>query len=67
MPACNALIHEFDSASPPYFDDEGDLMLGSYYQFIDQDDQPVSGLIGPYTDNIAAERAAKVAFNSGDF
>lgn len=63
----NALIHEFDPALPPLFDDDGELLLGFYYQFIDEHDAPVNGLVGPYRDKGAAERAAKRAFASKDF
>lgn len=65
--ACNCLIHEFDPALPPLFDDEGDQMLGYYFQFIDKDDNPVGELIGPYSDSRAAEKAAQRAFTSRDF
>jgi hypothetical protein len=67
MKATNALIHVYLPSGPPSFDDDGDLMLGSYYQFIDENDVPVGGLIGPYMDNIAAEEAARRAFKYKDF
>lgn len=66
--AHNILIHEFDpSADPPYLDDDGDQMIGFYYQFTDEDDEPLSDLIGPYPYNGAAEKAALRAFKSNDF
>ena len=64
--ATAALIHEFRPSSTPTFDDDGELMLGSYYQFIDKDDQPVGKLIGPYLDNQDAEKAAETAFRLND-
>jgi hypothetical protein len=67
MKTINALIHTFSPSSPPSFDDEGDLMLGSYFQFIDENDIPMGGLIGPYFDNLAAEKAARRAFKYKDF
>lgn len=65
MPKAHSiLIHEFDAASrPPCYDDEGDQRIGSYYQFIDVDEEPISDLIGPYLYNEAAERAALKAFS----
>ncbi len=67
MPAHSARIHEFDSHGPPSLDDEGDERLGFYYQFIDEADDPVGGLIGPYAFKEHAERAAQAAFRRGDF
>jgi hypothetical protein len=63
-----ALIHSFEvSDTPPYFDDEGDQLLGSYYQFINEDDEPISDLIGPYRTHKDAEKAAQRAYTIGDF
>lgn len=67
MAVCNALIHEFVPSEMPYFDEEGDQMLGYYYQFIDEADEPVGQLIGPYGYEELAERAASRAFRSKDF
>lgn len=60
------MIHEYDVTST-HLDDEGDPLLGFYFQFTDSDDQPVSNMIGPYSHNKAAERAALRAFHSRDF
>jgi hypothetical protein len=67
MPATDALIHEFDPKQPPQYDDEGDQMLGFYFQFIDTNEQPVSGLVGPYKYRVACENAARRAFQARDF
>ncbi len=68
MPAAvDALIHEFDGSGPPSLDDEGDERVGVYYQFIDKDECPVSGLVGPYLYREQAEAAARAAFRRGDF
>lgn len=67
MSAHSALIHEFAAHGPPSFDDEGDAREGFYYQFIDQNELPVGGLIGPYGIKEHAERAAQNAFRAGDF
>jgi hypothetical protein len=67
MRPTNALIHVYTSSGPPSFDSEGDLMLGSYYQWIDENDIPIGELIGPYLDKVAAEKAAKRAFRYKDF
>lgn len=62
----NILIHEF-STSSEFFDIDGDQLLGFYYQFTDEYDQPVSGLIGPYRNTQVVEKAALKAFNARDF
>ena len=68
MPSAHhVLIHEFDNATPPSFDDEGDIRVGSYFQFIDGEDRPISELIGPYRTSRLAERAAHRAFVNRDF
>lgn len=66
MSACNALIHEFDVAKPPILDDDGDQMVGFYYQFTDDADLPVTGLVGPYKWRRDCEKAAIRAFNTKD-
>lgn len=63
----NILIHEFDETTGPYIDDDGDQMHGFYFQFIDENDEPVTDLIGPYGYDGAAERAALRAYHSKDF
>lgn len=64
----NIMIHEFHPTSlPVYIDDEGDQMIGFYFQFTDEDDKPVSAMIGPYSHNKHAEKAALRAFNTKDF
>lgn len=67
MQVSNALVHIFDAQSPPYYDDEGDQMIGCYYQWVDKDENPIGGLIGPYSDSTTAERAAQRAFDRKDF
>jgi hypothetical protein len=67
MPVENALIHEFDAKQPPRFDIDGELLLGFYYQFVDHNDLPVYGLIGPYRHRFEAEGAAQVAFDRKDY
>jgi hypothetical protein len=62
----NALIHCFDIRAT-VLDDEGCPMLGCYYQFIDTDDEPVSGLIGPYGNAMDAQQAARRAYRLRDF
>lgn len=63
----NALIHVFNKDGPIIFDDEGDQMFGFYYQFTDEADQPIAGLIGPYPIRADAEKAAKRAFARKDY
>lgn len=64
---CSILIHEFEPSAAPYYDDEGDQMLGFYFQFTDAEDQPVSDMIGPYSYRKMVEKAALRAFKSKDF
>jgi hypothetical protein len=64
----NILIHEFDAqALPIYLDHDGDQMIGFYYQFTDEDDQPLSGLVGPYRYDQDAQKAAMKAYKCKDF
>lgn len=63
----HALIHNFEPSNHPCFDDEGDERIGSYYQFIGEDDIPLTDLIGPYRDKRAAEKAAQRAYHRRDF
>ena len=63
----NIMIHEFVSSENPQYDDEGDQLLGFYYQLTDVNNMPVSALIGPYRLSSTVERAAIKAFNTGDF
>lgn len=63
----NIMIYEFLPEGIPHHDDEGDQMLGFYYQFTDHEDQPVSDLIGPYSQGCDVERAAVRALRSKDF
>lgn len=63
----NIIIHEFDRNGLPHFDEEGDQRLGFYYQFTDENEQPVSDLIGPYHRRKLVEDEAIRAYNSKDF
>ena len=67
MQAANALIHEFDKNKPPVLDEDGDQMLGFYYQFIDAGDRPITGLIGPYGVKQDCVDAATTAFHKHDY
>ena len=60
-------IHEFTPSDAPHYDDEGEEMIGFYYQFIDTDDEPVSAMIGPYINKTEVEKAATRAFHSKDY
>jgi len=67
MRVVNALIHNFETGCTPVFDEDGEQLLGFFYQFIDEQDLPVTQLIGPYRDKRAVERAAQRAFNRKDY
>lgn len=68
MPAAHsALIHEFDPQSPDRYDEDGELLLGFYYQFLNMQEHPVTGLMGPYRYKGDAEAAAQLAFSRNDY
>ena len=68
MPAVHtALIHSFDASNVLAIDDDGDTRLGFYFQFVDVDDLPVTGMFGPYKWRKQAERAARRAFAKRDY
>lgn len=64
----HVLIHQFTTSDiMPSFDEEGDIRIGSYFQFIDELENPIGGLIGPYRTNELAEKAAHQAYRARDF
>lgn len=64
----SVMIHEFEANKlPVHLDDEGEQMIGFYFQFVDGANRPLGGLVGPYGHNGAAEEAAQHAFNKRDF
>lgn len=65
--ATDIMIHRFEPSASPTYDDEGDEMLGSYFQLIGADGDPVSDMIGPYGQNWHAERAAMAALRSKSY
>ena len=65
--AQNILIHNFSASARPYFDEDGDQMFGYYFQFADENDVAVTGLIGPYLRPHEAEKAALRAYQRRDF
>lgn len=67
MTPASVMIHSFEPSALPYFDDEGDQLIGSYYQFVDAADVPVGAMVGPYRTHGQAAAAAKLAFARHDF
>ena len=65
--AMQCLIHTFEPSGTPCFDEDGEQLIGSYYQFVDETDKPIGALHGPYRDNEAAESAATQAYHRRDF
>lgn len=53
-------IHEFDGST---FDEDGEVMLGFYYRFLDQHDAPITLLMGPYASAFEAETACQNEYN----
>lgn len=52
----NAEIHEFDGST---VDEDGEIMIGWYYRFLDTHDVPISLLMGPYASAGEAEAACQ--------
>lgn len=61
------MIHTFEPNAPPYFDGDGEQMIGSFYQFVDAADEPTGAMVGPYRTHKQAAKAAKLAFDRKDF
>lgn len=61
----HADIHEFTAQSNE-LDDDGDPMLGFYWQIMDGR-QPVSHQMGPYMTALEAESACKRAWERQDY
>lgn len=61
-----ANIHHYDGSDLSKIDDEGDTLIGFYYQFLNKLDVPVGVLMGPYNSATEAEQACQSAFNRGD-
>ncbi len=56
----NAEIHQFDGST---VDEDGEIMLGFYYRFLDTHDIPISLLMGPYASASEAEAACHREYN----
>ena len=66
----HAHIHEFFPHPVTGFidhDEEGDPMLGFYFQLVDGDGLPVMGLMGPYKTAEDAEEACHREWMAGDY
>lgn len=68
-PPDNFLVHEFTlNGTPVHFDEEGDPMIGFYYQFTWLGELELFGaLIGPYQHSTEVEFAAWQAFDNKDY
>lgn len=53
-----ARIHHFNEDNSTCRDDDGDLRLGWYFQFIGDAGEELTGLFGPYNTNHECENAA---------
>lgn len=51
-------IHSFDGTNPSFIDDEGDIRLGWYYQYMSGDKKPMDLMTGPYGSSKECEAAA---------
>lgn len=52
-------IHHFEAAGN-YVDTDGDDLIGFYFCFVDESDNQISGLIGPYNTGKEAEKACQI-------
>ena len=65
-----ARIFEFfiDSATgEPNYDEEGEPMIGHYYQIIDENENPISQLMGPYSSDDEAANACVKAWDNKSY
>ena len=63
-----ATIHEFSIINGlTHLDEDGDPMIGWYYQFLDIYERPITKLMGPYGTNTEAEKACQKAYDRKDF
>lgn len=54
-------IHHFE-AHGDFLDDEGECLIGFYFCFLDDLDNQITGLIGPYSTGKEAEDACQIEF-----
>ena len=54
-------IHHFEAAGN-FLDDEGEYLIGFYFCFLDDLDNQISGLIGPYNTKGEAEEACQAEY-----
>jgi hypothetical protein len=47
-------------------DEEGDPKLGFYFQFMNEDDEPISRMVGPYNTLPECEKACCREYEAGD-
>lgn len=65
-----ATIHQFGPhplTGMVEYDDDGDAIIGWYYQFHHADNSPMTELMGPYNTNTEAEAAAQKAWLNNDY
>lgn len=48
-------------------DEDGDPMIGHYWQLVDADETAMSELMGPYNTDAEAVKACERAWQSGDY
>ena len=66
----NAHIHHYfphPETGHVDYDDDGDPIIGFYYQIVDLDGEPLSEMMGPYSNAEEAEEACHREWKSGDF
>jgi len=65
-----ARIHHFfphPTTGEVYYDEEGDPLLGFYYDFVDDEENQIGSMMGPYSSNEQVEAAAQRAWRNKDY
>ena len=65
-----ARIHNFfphPTTGEVHLDEDGDPMLGFYFDLIDDEDNPLCGMMGPYSTTEEVDKAAHRAWRTKDY
>jgi hypothetical protein len=56
------MIHHYNGSTT---DQDGEIMLGYYYQFVDVFERPISQLMGPYGSASECQEASQQEYDNG--
>ena len=65
-----ARIHHFfphPTTGEVHHDEDGDPILGFYYEFVDEDESSLGRMMGPYSTTEEVEKAAHRAWRNKDY